>query len=379
MLENKIERPETNSHQPQPPVKTAPIPAAAIKQIPRNDTWENPRSHLIFFAIAYAIVLFLSVCAFDQTPVLSVFIFPIILSTVVLTAAWSVFGPGNYFQRLFSAHLVGIIPALGMLAGVFVMTLNDSSMDFADASTISLVAALSIAPLSLAAQLPFWFFRGCFGWQFVLGAGKPELPFNLKDIFAITFMFALSFAVPQLVLNATQTENDYNRGMGYVEVTQPDGSTTYEEKLVFDETAGSRRSEMRQMMRQRSLMGYAMMMAFVFVGTFVCFPFMLFVFRSSSQSTGCGYNALYALIPLIFVAGFNSVGMGMGASIFYFAFTVALCGAGLAIPFAISRKAGFVLTSPKQFARLHENQKEHNAIYKKAEMDRPNPLGPFAD
>ena len=339
---------------------------------------------MIFLAIAYAFGLFVSVCGLSESPFAGVFVFPIILSTVVLTAVWSVFGPGNYFQRLFWAHLVGVIPAIGMMAGVVVMMLSNGFSSFNDSLTGVLVGALSIAPLSLAAQLPFWFFRGCFGWQFVLGDGKPELPFNLKDIFALTFMFALSFAVPQLVLNATNARYNNFANFEYesVEVTNPDGSISFERKKISEEAANIRRAEMQQMMQQSSLMGYGIMMVFVFIGTSMCIPVLLFVFRSKEQSTGCAYTALYAfglaVIPLMLVLAVGG-GPRVGEGIFYIGFTFALCGGGLAIPFAISREAGFVLTSPKKYARLHGNQEELNAVYKKAEMDPPKPLDPFAD
>ena len=340
---------------------------------------------MIFLAIAYAFGLFVSVCGLSESPFAGVFVFPIILSTVVLTAVWSVFGPGNYFQRLFWAHLVGVIPAIGMMAGVVVMMLSNGFSSFNDSLTGVLVGALSIAPLSLAAQLPFWFFRGCFGWQFVLGDGKPELPFNLKDIFALTFMFALSFAVPQLVLNATNARYNNFANFEYesVEVTNPDGSISFERKKISEEAANIRRAEMQQMMQQSSLMGYGIMMVFVFIGTSMCIPVLLFVFRSKEQSTGCGYTALYtfglAVIPLLMLVLAAGGGPNIGEGIFYIGFTFALCGGGLAIPFAISREAGFVLTSPKKYARLHGNQEELNAVYKKAEMDPPKPLDPFAD
>ncbi len=392
-LESEIENPETNSNQPQPPLKPAieparkepaqKEPARELKQISLDDIWDKPHSHMIFLAIAYAFGLFVAVCGLSESPLAAVFIFPIVLSTVVLTAAWSVFGPGNYFQRLFFAHLVGTIPAIGLMAGSVVMMLSNGVISFNDSFIGVLVGALSIAPLSLAAQLPFWFFRGCFGWQFVLGDGKPELPFNLKDIFALTFMFALSFAVPQLVFNATNAR--YNNFADFehetVEVTNPDGTTTYERRKISEEEAQIRRAEMQQMMQQSSLMGYGMMMVFVFIGTSMCIPVLLFVFRSKEQSTGCAYTALYAfalaVIPLMLIL----VGGGpfIGEAIFYIGFTFALCGGGLVIPFAISREAGFILTSPKKYARLHGNQEELDAIYKKAEMDPPKPLDPFAD
>ena len=400
-LEREIETENTNSSESDPnkDPKVDPISDLTNKSLdvgiispkpprkdPDNTIWDNPHSHMIFLAILYGFILFLGVCAAEATPFSVVFIFPAVLSTVVLTAAWSVLGPGNYFQRLFWSHLVGVIPALGLLAGFFVMTLNRSYMGTDDLFLGFAIGALSIAPISLGAQLPFWFFRGFFGWQFVLGNENPSMPFNLKDIFAITFVFALCFAVPQIAYNiqsAVYQRGSYVDNVRHVPVTQPDGSVEYEEELLTPIEVKQQESLFRQQMQQTAMMSYAFATGLVFVGTLFCVPVLLFTFRSRERATGCGITALYvfalSLLPLSMIVIFTGGGADLGEAVFYFLLTFALCGAGLAVPFTISREAGFILTSPKRYARENSYEEEIKAIYEKAELEPPKPIDPFAD
>ncbi|MFK7767575.1 MAG: hypothetical protein AB8B55_10170 [Mariniblastus sp.] len=322
---------------PKPPVKHF----SASKDVGST----NPYFHLIALAFGYALILFLATCGLDQSPVSAVFLFPTIISTAVLTAIWSVLGPGNYFQRLFWSHVVGLIPMLGALFGFIVISLSHSFIDGSDILNSLLYGLLFIPPLSLATQLPFWFFRGFFGWQLVLGEAKPQLPFNLKDIFAITFLFALSFSVPSIAYNLQSA----SVGNMYV--------SSYETVVAA--------------------------MIWIFIATCFCVPVLLFVYRTQERASGCAYTAMYAfglaLIPLSLLAIFSGGGAELGEVVFYFLLSAGLSGGGLAVPMAISRETGFVLTSPKRHARVHGYDLISEKVKSGANLDETKPVDPFAD
>ena len=129
------------------------------------------------------------------------------LATVFIAAAWAVLGPGSYLKRLFWTHLFTTVVGVGYFAGL-IATMPDHAWDNGSWVVLTQLKLFlfGIAPISLAAQLPFWFFRAIFGWQFTFGSSPPTKSFSLRDIFVFTFLAALSFAGPQLAANQFEVD-----------------------------------------------------------------------------------------------------------------------------------------------------------------------------
>ena len=228
------------------------------------------------------------------------------ISTFLNVAIWSVFGPGGYLKRLFWAHLVGSIVAIGFSVGAAILYMTND-MNVGDVGPF-FIGLVSIPPISLAAQLPLWIFRGFFGWQFVYGENAPTQPYTLRDIFTLTFVFALGFAAPQFTtsLSGRMVPGVYNE-TAEVAVTQPDGSIVYEAQDAQEQAMAERR-QLEQAMREGVFFGYLCASAYAIVISVFSLPVFLFMFRLSDIRLGCLASALYSLslciTPLIIFAIF---------------------------------------------------------------------------
>ena len=144
------------------------------------------------------------------------------------------FGPGSYLKRLFWSHLLCVVVGLGHLAGLIMLAwdIGTGSDIFWEPIKYFIIG---IAPVSLAAQLPFWFFRFFFGWQFTYGLSPPAESFSLRDIFVFTFVAALGFAGPQMAINLASKPDWFDPTTTYEQVTQPDGTVEWEEVVLTDQ------------------------------------------------------------------------------------------------------------------------------------------------
>ena len=159
------------------------------------------------------------------------------------------------------------------------------------------MALIALPPLSLAAQIPFWFFRIFFGWQFVHNNRRPAQSYSLRDIFVVTFIFALSFAVPQIAINLQKSLDDnFDPTIEMVEVVQPDGSVILSEQKRTDEAEIRRlRQERESGMRLGTFRAYGGAAIYMFLITNFGFPVVVFVFLMKDIPYGCGGTALYGL------------------------------------------------------------------------------------
>ena len=157
--------------------------------------------HLIWMAFAAAMgsIIFSLLVVWSQGGFWGalgvVFLISSALATVFVGSAWAVFGPGSYLKRLLVSHLLCAFVGMGFLSGFAILVLSDLRND--DFLGPLLYVLLGIVPVSLAAQIPLWFFRFLFGWQFTFKGAPPAKSFSLRDIFAFTFLAALGFAATQ--------------------------------------------------------------------------------------------------------------------------------------------------------------------------------------
>lgn len=102
----------------------------------------------------------------------------IVSAAVVLTAIWSVFGPGEYWKRFAVSHCFG----LGlMLLMIFGLIRRPPYYPF-DGIVVGKSILLFTFTLSVAAQLPLWFFRSILGWRLIHPSDKTQRPFSLRDL-----------------------------------------------------------------------------------------------------------------------------------------------------------------------------------------------------
>jgi hypothetical protein len=332
------------------------IPAEA----PSKQTKSASHLQFLAFAISYAVVLFFSVSAVEDS---AAPLFPIIAgvySTVLLVALWSVFGPGSYFKRMFWAHLFGAIPALGLILGTLVLWIDFNWNFYSEYWFILAILLLSLIPILLGTQLPFWFFRSLFGWQFVYGGEQPERAFSLRDAFVLTFLFALCFATPQMASNLQSSQypsaSFSEVGMTITEMeVQSDGSFREVERVLTAEDVTRQQRQKQQQAQMAVYAGYGPYVLMVFLVALLSVPFVLFVFRFKNTVSGYGFTALYMfciwLIPtVIFIIGTGGTD-GVVEFSFYAGLMLALCASAFVIPLLMARVTGLQLTSPKRFQR----------------------------
>lgn len=138
----------------------------------------RPYLHLVFWAVALGLLaLFAGLGAYRSgylaTPMLG-----IVSAAVVLTAIWSVFGPGEYWKRFAVSHCF----ALGlMLLMIYGLTRRPPYYPF-DGIVVGKSALLAAFALSVAAQLPLWFFRSILGWRLIHPSDQSQRPLSLRDL-----------------------------------------------------------------------------------------------------------------------------------------------------------------------------------------------------
>ncbi|MEM7784784.1 MAG: hypothetical protein AAF623_15650 [Planctomycetota bacterium] len=316
---------------------------------------------ILVTAVIYAILLFFFVVVSGSEPqfVLVMGIFAIVSSVALLTSAWSVFGPGWYLYRLVWAHIFAAIPAFGGIIGLMMWV----AFDFVrDAEIMFLLPTLiSVIPVSIGSQLFFWILRGFFGWQIVGENNSINRRFVLKDIFALTFVIALGFAVPQF------TTSSFDFDGAYYDVESENEDLSSEERAQLQKQEEQRRQAMA---RSIALSVYGSQAIGAFIATMICSPILFFVLRSKEGTIGCflsvGYlfglqSALIVVISIISGAPGGSVGEGLVyLSILNFMF-VASC----TVPLLILRENGIRLVKEvagKEVIRDKKQEKEAASV-----------------
>ena len=259
------------------------------------------------------------------------------LATAFVGSVWAVFGPGSYLKRLFWSHLFIGVVGLGHLAGFTLMAWGDIGFDFFYEPIQFLLFGVPV--VSFAAQIPLWFFRFFFGWQFTFGSSPPVESFSLRDIFVFTFLAAIGFAGTQMAANQVIEQE---RPEGLHSVAELDGPVT-DRKLVAE-----KRLEFEREIRFEVLFGYATVGMWSFGISLLSLPVVFFMLRSKEFVTGCLLTVAYTFICFVLLAltiGFpEEFIMNIGIYVVFYAVLVS-------IAFTASREEGFQLTSPRWFSR----------------------------
>lgn len=336
---------------------------AISEQGKESESRFRPYWHLVWFAVAYGVAIACSFYAMSNLLVGTLgvpFVQAIVMSTVVLTAAWSVFGPGRYLQRVAIANLLALIVSVGLCVGIvsFVMLLlggygNPGSELFRG---IAWGGMLGIPAVSMAAQVPFWFFRVFFGWQFVYRATAPGKSFTLRDGFAVTFLFAIAVAAPQFVMVSDPFDNGTTAVYDTQLVVQSDGSEMYEEVLLTDPgEIAARQRVIAHEQSQSTQLAYALVAGVAFVCSLLGVPVVLFVFWGRTTMGGCGWTVVWcaacSVVCFLLLMIFSPGGMGIVGAIINAGVFLVLSAATLWMPLASSRRVGFRLTSPRRHQR----------------------------
>ena len=276
-------------------------------------------------------------------------------ATAFVSSAWSVFGPGSYLKRLICSHLVSAIVGLGYLVGaVLFVALGEFGVKaWIELTDVVKYAVLAIPIVTIAAQLPFWFFRVFFGWQFTFRQSAPAQSFTLKDVFAFTFLVALGFTALQTAANQDLVNEWFDPTISYEEVTHPDGTTTWEEVKTTDPAEINQRLLAHQRMnRSRVLSAYGVIALLSFVISLLSLPALLTMFGTKETEAGCGFMFVYAICwTLIIVLAAAAIFPGFVLG-FIAVFVFTHCGL-ISISLAISRERGFRLVSLR---RLRQQQ-----------------------
>ena len=346
-----------------------PIKYSASKDIPAKytPTVVDPLGNNFAYAILYALVLLICGFSLFETAWGLIPIFAFTGSTIFLVAAWSVLGSGPYWKRMLIAHLIGTIPAIGLMIPALSSTFLRNTGD----ANVVLGIAISVVPLSLGAQMVFWFLRGVLGWQLVPRGRTREVAYTIRDIFVVTFIVAATLGVAQFY--ATTVANGTMNDWAQTETVELDenGEIVYDQNgdMVFREMdveeQQAERNQNEQMVRSSTLMGFAFSLVMASVLTAVSVPILPRLFLSGSAGDGCGAVAVYlfivASIPLglFFVIGSVFGGMPDINMVSYGIFSVlaVVFGFGLAVwmPLLSSREKGVQLITNSRIKQI-ENE-----------------------
>ena len=158
----------------------------------------QPYVHFFWLSILLAfllVTLYVSVASYPNYAFfLSLGVYLIVGFTVTQAAIWSVLDGNNFFCRLLVAVLCLLIVLVGICLGfvIFVGRIQPSRL-----AVVAETLFLSLFPILLISQLPFWVMRLVWGWQ-LLQKSKSPVPASIRQIMLITFTYAIAFASPLL-------------------------------------------------------------------------------------------------------------------------------------------------------------------------------------
>ena len=321
-------------------------------------------AHLIWLAFGMALAsvfFYLLVKWFDGDlgGVFSAFaVFSSALVTMFVGSVWAVFGPGSYLKRLLLSYLLCAVVGLGHLAGFAIFAWDDMRYHYF-LEPLSYVL-LGIVPVLFAAQIPLWFFRFFFGWQFTFRGTPPTKSFSLSDIFVFTFLAALGFAAAQMAVNLTIKSESYDPLSNYEEVRSPSGRVEWVEVVLTDQKLiEERRRKYEKQVQLVVFRAYAAIGAASFGISLVSLPFPLFMLRTNEKhspkfaATRGGWVSVYAYACLWLVLAVIIIGafmpLALGEVFLFLAFLIVFYASAVSIAFDCSRRAGYELTSPRLF------------------------------
>ena len=311
--------------------------------------------HYLWFAIAGAMLVlagFLLIEMGARSPIpfwwmnfIGTFIFLILGSAIIHASIWSVFGDRGIVKRALVSFGFALLLVFGTILGFILIIRGDESTVVAQ--TIFLLAF----PLVVAAQVPFWFLRGAFGWQLVRDGEQPVI-MSLKQLFLITMIFGIAFVMPSVAGNVYVSGAAGNSlivgSTHYTNELKEDGSyETIETKITLENRQQLLHEEIRQFKTQINQLTIFYSMALAIV-SLLSIPVFWFTFRLG-KGKALLYSVLYGVL-LYCLAGLGYVPF-FGFQYFwfqispYFVFGIPSVLFLIIIPLAISRSKGFWLSA----------------------------------
>ncbi len=292
-------------------------------------------SHWILIAFAYGCVCFLSVLWLDsprQFPLMV--ITAVLIATTQWMAAWSVLGTGGYLARATSAMSIGAIVIGAAVLGAYLMSGAHRSQVFQVALTITFIIPMFFC----ASQIPYWILRAVFGYQFVLNRQPPAPSFQLRDLFAITFVFAIAFV--GLQASSSISASMYNEILMELDPQNTNAHLSMNSQI------------------SNGILISSLIYSFVFtIISTLMMPFVFFVFRAKNikrSLINCCVAVSIALVSAIIVfsiqtGGFIGIGGGAATLLCFLVLAVFL----FVLPLFITRTQGLSLT---KLVNLDTNQ-----------------------
>lgn len=326
-------------------------------------------SHYLWFAITVGLFLAFACWFLDSGVVLSgsfwlvyclgIAMYLILGTAIIHTSIWSVFGDRGIVKRtLVSIGIFSIVLA-GAIAGYAVVAWG---YDLMELMQLAQAWALLALPLIVAAQVPFWFLRGAFGWQLVRDGEQPVV-ISLNQLFLITLVFGIAFATPSIagrVLSSAAAENQLAVGSThFTTVAKEDGTYDVEEIEVTLENRAELLLEQNQflMMRINSTMLYGS--AVLATLSFLSIPVFWFAFRRGRRKA-----FLYSVLYAVFLYGLVGVGCVPFYGLRYFLIQISpsvIFGLAVSVflivaPLLISKAKGFWLSTGRVHPAKAEEQ-----------------------
>ena len=273
--------------------------------------------NVLFVVLTYAAVLF--TCMFvtmlsrGQAALLMVPGMAIIMTTFELSAMWAVLGPGSFWRRSIAAFGLALVVAIAGIVGTGLGVVAELSLDN---FLVTVATSLSMIPfLWLLAQMPFWVFRGLFGWHLAAWPGPVKRsPMTIRDMLAITALIGIALGGVRLSFFSVQ---------GNVAESEMFLGTVY-------------------MIAPLAI--YSLMLFLLFT-----MPAILLILRPEKSDECCQWFAGVSFVIVIFLFGFTLAVLGPGGGVPEVAgvmggFTGLYCLA-IGAPMAVLRDSSIVLYS----------------------------------
>ena len=171
-----------------------------------EETKIRPYLHLGFWAFSLGLLALFAGLGAYQSRYLATPMLAIASAAIILTAIWSVFGPGEYWKRFAVSHCFGLGLMLLMLYGLI---RRPPYYPF-DGIVVGKSALLAAFTLSVASQLPLWFFRSILGWRFLHPSHQTPRPFSLRDILFSSLIVGFAIVSAQQSGRVTAEYNSRN-------------------------------------------------------------------------------------------------------------------------------------------------------------------------
>lgn len=320
---------------------------------------------MVGIALVYAILVFIACLLIEQTQVMSLYFgLALLLPIVFLFGAWAALGAGTTWLRVAVFSLLGPLMFVAAVAGVYAIMYSAStpSSDLLGPPRAFAMAVFVSFSFCVACQVPFWFFRFVFGWQFVDSKSKWEQQqVSIRDIFLLTALFAIGFSTPRFAADMYFDTVSNSIQVGYtefVETEDDEGNVTMDNVVVTEENIEElreKRNRRYDTFRNSLTLAVIVYSVFVAVLALLFVPAVLLTLRMTGGVKGVCFAVAYLVllylglvsIPIMTVYGGFVTWSQLSTYLIGFG---ALAVAAAMIPLLISRSIGFRLATKRDFA-----------------------------